>query len=101
RSRPWTIRCATFVVWVMGSPWFGLVSVGISGLYEDRAAATARSCGDYLNDRSQNHDHFSLGLIRLHDTVRLPDVLEAEHAGRLRFVIDCLHVGRDGLGVHV
>src|SRR5215467_5864223 len=33
----------------------------------------------YLHYRSQNHDHFPLGLIGFHDAVRLPDVLEAEH----------------------
>ena len=46
---------------------------------------------------SQHDYHFPLGLIRLHDAVRLPDVLEAEHPRRLRLVTACLHVGRDSL----
>src|SRR5262245_19828886 len=50
---------------------------------------------------SQNHYHFPFGLIRLHDAVRLPDVLEAEHARRLSLVTACLHVGRDRLQWYV
>src|SRR5215831_5322109 len=54
-----------------------------------------------LNDGSQEHDHLPLGLIRLHDAVRLLDLLEAEHARRLRAVAARLHVGRDRLEGHV
>src|SRR5262245_51396935 len=59
----------------------------------------ATDCGVVrsLNDRSQNHDHFSFGLVGVHHPVRLADVLEPEYAGWLRLVAAFLHVGGDCL----
>jgi hypothetical protein len=38
------------------------------------------STGRDLNERSQNHDHFPLGLIRFHDAMGLLNIFEAEDA---------------------
>src|SRR6478736_6015963 len=43
-------------------------------------------CAMISSCESQNHDHLPVGLVGFHGAVRLPDVLEAEHARRLRAV---------------
>src|SRR3954454_9995400 len=68
-----------------GCPSFGGVRVG----------RLARGILALLHRWSiEENDHSPLGLIGLHDMVRRLDVLEAEHARRLRLVTARLHVGR-------
>ena len=55
----------------------------------DMFSSFEHSCGDDLPISSStasivDHDHLPPGLVRLHDAVRFLDVLEAEHARRLR-----------------
>ena len=47
-------------------------------IHRDSAAGRGR------DDRSEDDDHLAAGLVRLHDPMRLADLLEAEHAGGLR-----------------
>jgi hypothetical protein len=48
-----------------------------------------------------DHDHLSLGLVRLHDAVRLADFLEAEDPHRLDIEATSRGVRRDLLQRHI
>src|SRR5215470_19770346 len=57
----------------------------------------SRGRGASLIFTSETDDHLPLRLVGLHHAMRLPNVFEAEHSGRLRFVAACRHLLRDGL----